>query len=70
MALADRVDLQEAVAQLAFGIRIPKTESPQDVERVRDRIPAGTPLICTNDVYSHVMPADQMGTALWGPDRN
>ena len=35
----------EAVAGLAAGIRIPKVESPQDVQWVRDRAP-GTPLIC------------------------
>src|SRR5580700_7578336 len=35
----------KAVAGLAAGIRIPKVESPQDVEWVRDRAP-GTPLIC------------------------
>ena len=35
----------KAVAGLAAGIRIPKVESPEDVEWVRDRAP-GTPLIC------------------------
>ena len=47
----------EAVAQLAFGIRIPKTESADDVEWVIDRIPAGTPLICAIESARGVLAA-------------
>ena len=36
---------EDAVAGLAAGIRIPKAESPDDVQWVHRRAP-GTPLIC------------------------
>ena len=47
----------EAVGELAFGIRIPKTESAEDVEWVIDRIPAGTPLICAIESARGVLAA-------------
>lgn len=53
----------EAVAQLAFGIRIPKTESVQDVEWVTDRIPTGTPLICAIESARGVLAAQAIAAA-------
>jgi citrate lyase subunit beta / citryl-CoA lyase len=47
----------EAVGSLAFGIRIPKTESATDVEWVIKRIPAGTPLICAIETARGVLAA-------------
>ncbi len=47
----------EAVGNLAFGIRIPKTESVEDVEWVIDRVPAGTPLICAIESARGVLAA-------------
>ena len=47
----------EAVGNLAFGIRIPKTESAEDVEWVIERLPAGTPLICAIESARGVLAA-------------
>jgi len=47
----------EAVGNLAFGIRIPKTESPADVQWVIDRIPEGTPLMCAIETARGVLAA-------------
>jgi citrate lyase subunit beta / citryl-CoA lyase len=47
----------EGVGQVAFGIRIPKTESAEDVEWVIDRIPTGTPLICAIESARGVLAA-------------
>jgi citrate lyase subunit beta/citryl-CoA lyase len=46
----------EAVAGLAAGIRIPKVESAEDVQWVRDRAP-DTPLICAIETARGVMAA-------------
>ena len=50
----------EAVAPLAFGIRIPKTESAEDVQWVLERIPAGTPLICAIESARGVLAASSI----------
>jgi citrate lyase subunit beta/citryl-CoA lyase len=47
----------EAVGNLAFGIRIPKTESADDVQWVIDRIPEGKPLICAIETARGVLAA-------------
>ena len=49
----------EAVGELAFGIRIPKTESAADVEWVRRRAP-GKPLICAIESARGVLAAQEI----------
>jgi citrate lyase subunit beta/citryl-CoA lyase len=51
----------EAVAGLAVGIRIPKVESPEDVQWVVDRAP-GTPLICAIETARGVLAAAEIAT--------
>ncbi|RFU18998.1 HpcH/HpaI aldolase/citrate lyase family protein [Geodermatophilus marinus] len=48
-----------AVADLAYGIRIPKVESPDDVAWVADRAP-GTPLICAIETARGVLAAAEV----------
>jgi citrate lyase subunit beta / citryl-CoA lyase len=50
----------EAVAPLAAGIRIPKVESPEDVEWVRERTPAGTPVICAIESAQGILAAREI----------
>jgi len=52
----------EAVAERAFGIRIPKTESAEDVAWVADRAP-GKPLICAIESARGVMAAYEIASA-------
>jgi citrate lyase subunit beta/citryl-CoA lyase len=47
----------EAIGSRAVGIRIPKTESADDVRWVIDRVPAGTPLICAVETARGVLAA-------------
>lgn len=47
----------DAVAEHAFGIRIPKTESADDVGWVMERVRAGTPLICAIESARGVLAA-------------
>jgi citrate lyase subunit beta/citryl-CoA lyase len=51
----------EAVAGLAAGIRIPKVESAQDVEWVRDRAP-DTPLICAIESARGLLAAEHIAS--------
>jgi citrate lyase subunit beta/citryl-CoA lyase len=51
-----RADL-DAVADHAFGIRIPKTESPEDVSWVLERVRPGTPVICAIESARGVLAA-------------
>lgn len=51
----------DAVAGLAAGIRIPKTESAGDVQWVRDRAP-GTPLICAIESARGLLAAPEIAT--------
>jgi citrate lyase subunit beta/citryl-CoA lyase len=51
----------EAVAGFAAGIRIPKVESPADVEWVRERAP-DTPLICAIETARGLMAAPEIAT--------
>lgn len=50
-----------AVAGLAAGIRIPKAQSPEDVQWVADRAP-GTPLICAIESARGLLAAAEIGT--------
>jgi citrate lyase subunit beta/citryl-CoA lyase len=50
----------EAVADRAMGIRIPKTESADDVRWVMDRAPAGTPVICAIESARGVLAAQEI----------
>jgi citrate lyase subunit beta/citryl-CoA lyase len=52
----------EAVTGLAAGIRIPKVESAQDVEWVRDRAP-DTPLICAIESARGILAAQEIASA-------
>jgi len=52
----------EAVAALAAGIRIPKVESAEDVQWVRDRAP-GTPLICAIETARGLLAAQEIASA-------
>jgi citrate lyase subunit beta / citryl-CoA lyase len=52
----------EAVGELAFGIRIPKTESAADVEWVSRRAP-GKPLICAIESARGVLAAQEIALA-------
>src|ERR1700737_4932741 len=49
----------EAVAGVAAGIRIPKVESPEDAQWVRDRAP-GTPLICAIETARGLLAAPEI----------
>ena len=49
----------EAVASLALGIRVPKTESADDVRWVADRAP-GTPLVCSIETARGVLAAQEI----------
>jgi citrate lyase subunit beta/citryl-CoA lyase len=51
----------DAVAGFATGIRIPKTESAQDVQWVAERIP-GTPLICAIETARGVLAAAEIAS--------
>jgi citrate lyase subunit beta/citryl-CoA lyase len=51
-----------AVAGLATGIRIPKVESAQDVQRVRERAP-DTPLICAIESARGLLAAQEIASA-------
>jgi citrate lyase subunit beta/citryl-CoA lyase len=51
----------EAVAGFVAGIRIPKVESPADVEWVRERAP-DTPLICAIETARGLMAAPEIAT--------
>lgn len=51
----------DAVAGLAAGIRIPKTESPDDVLWVADRVP-GVPLICAIESARGLLSAAEIAT--------
>jgi citrate lyase subunit beta/citryl-CoA lyase len=53
----------EAVAGLAVGIRIPKVESAQDVQWVRRRTPADTPLICAIETARGIFAAGEIANA-------
>jgi len=48
----------DAVAGSAAGIRIPKTESPLDVQWVAERVP-GTPLVCAIETARGVLAAQE-----------
>src|SRR5207244_10952257 len=50
-----------AVAGLAAGIRIPKTESARDVQWVADRVPY-TPLICAIETARGVLAAQEIAS--------
>ena len=52
----------DAVAGLAAGIRIPKTESPDDVQWVHDRAPS-VPLICAIESARGLLAAPEIATA-------
>jgi len=49
----------DAVAERAFGIRIPKTESPEDVSWVAERAP-GKPIICAIESARGVLAAQEI----------
>ena len=53
---------EDAVAGLAAGIRIPKAESPDDVQWVHRRAP-GTPLICAIESARGLLAAQEI--AAW-----
>ncbi len=50
----------EAVAGLAAGIRIPKAQSAQDVQWVRERSPADTLLICAIETARGILAAEEI----------
>jgi citrate lyase subunit beta / citryl-CoA lyase len=52
----------EAVAGLAAGIRIPKVESAEDVQWVRERVP-DTPLICAIETARGLIAAHEIAQA-------
>src|SRR5690349_2338131 len=52
----------DAVAEHAYGIRIPKTESPDDVAWVAARAP-GKPIICAIENARGVLAAQEIATA-------
>ena len=52
----------EAVAEAAYGIRIPKAESPEDVAWVAERAP-GRPLICAIESARGVLAAAEIAAA-------
>jgi citrate lyase subunit beta / citryl-CoA lyase len=59
----DCADDLAAVGDLAFGIRIPKTESPDDVAWVAERAP-GRPLICAIETARGVLAAQEIAAVL------
>jgi citrate lyase subunit beta/citryl-CoA lyase len=52
----------KAVADRAYGIRIPKTESPEDVAWVTERAP-GKPIICAIESARGVLAAQEIAAA-------
>jgi citrate lyase subunit beta/citryl-CoA lyase len=52
----------KAVADRAYGIRIPKTESPEDVAWVTERAP-GKPIICAIESARGVLAAEEIAAA-------
>jgi citrate lyase subunit beta/citryl-CoA lyase len=52
----------EAVAALAAGLRIPKVESGEDVQWVRDRTPTDTPLICAIESARGILAAEEIAS--------
>jgi citrate lyase subunit beta / citryl-CoA lyase len=50
----------EAIAPLAAGIRIPKAESAEQVQWVRDRMPADTPVICAIESARGILAAQEI----------
>jgi citrate lyase subunit beta / citryl-CoA lyase len=52
----------DAVAEHAYGIRIPKTESPEDVAWVAQRAP-GKPIICAIESARGVLAAQEIAAA-------
>lgn len=59
---ADAAADLDAVAQLAAGIRIPKVESAKDVEWVRERTPADTPVICAIESARGILAAREIAS--------
>ena len=52
-----------AVAGLAYGIRIPKVESAQDVSWVADRVPGSTMFLCAIETARGVLAAPSIAAA-------
>src|SRR3712207_712597 len=55
----ERVADLDAVAEHAFGIRVPKAESAEDVQWVADRAP-GKPLLCAIETARGVLAAEEI----------